>query len=146
MSILSSRIRLFRPSQKAHPDPFEPFDEDAFFGPQPIEVLRKAQWRQGARPIFELLSGAPHWEDEKFEEFMMACIRTRCGRYQDPFLYRLFLITGDRNPYVDYERCKASWEQLMVECPSWPGFRADRATPEICAMIQDLIAKTMKRL
>lgn len=111
-----------------------PLPESAF------DALRKAVWSPEARITVEFLSGTPVWEDENYDEFTIACMRGRCERWQDPFHHRLFLITGQRNALVDYERCAESWALITTRCPDWPGLRTDRTTPAIRQHVEAVLA------
>ena len=144
MGIFSSIARLFREEPIViPPDPpsmDQPLPEAAF------AALRAAVWSPEARITVEFLSGTPIWEDENYDQFAMACMRGRCDHWQDPFHHRLFLITGQRNELVDYDRCLQSWTLIADRCPDWPGLRADRTTPDIRQHIEKVLAEAMASL
>lgn len=111
-----------------------------------VQAFRQAKWSAEAVPFIELISGTPMWTDEAWEEFTMAHHHCQSDRYQDPFLYRLFLIDGEKIEGVDYARCRESWDYLRARCPRWPGFREDRCTPAIKEQILILMSDTYAAL
>lgn len=111
-----------------------------------VQALCQAQWNAEAVPSIELISGTPMWTDEAYEAFVIAHFRCRSDRYQDPFIYRLFLIDGEKIEGVDYARCRESWVYLQARCPRWPGFREDRCSPAIKEHIHTLTSDTYAAL
>ncbi|WP_038167222.1 hypothetical protein [Verrucomicrobium sp. BvORR106] len=111
-----------------------------------VQAFRQAKWNAEATPSIELVSGTPTWTDEAYEAFVIAHFHFRSERYQDPFIYRLFLIDGIKIEGVDYDRCRESWDYLRVRCPRWPGFREDRCTPAIKEQILILMRDTYAAL
>ena len=141
MRLLAWIVRLFRDEPIVlSPDPpvmDGPLPEAAF------AALRAAVWSPEARITVEFLSGTPIWEDERHDKFVMACMEGHCDRWHDPFHYRLFLITGQKNELVDYDRCEQSWNLIAANCPNWPGLRADRTTSQIRERIERILAEVM---
>lgn len=104
-----------------------------------ISELNKAVWSSNAVINIELLSGAPFWGDERFDEFVMACKGRSSERIHDLNVWRLYLITGERSQLADYTRCEESWNYVLLRCPNWPGFRPERRMPEIASRIKTMI-------
>lgn len=101
MGFPSFIARLFRREPTVVPPEMEPMDQ-----PIPetaLAALQSAVWSPDAPINVEFCSGTPFWEDENYDVFMLRCGRGRCDRWQEPFVYRLYLITGQRNRMVDYE-------------------------------------------
>lgn len=94
----------------------------------------------------ELISGVPFWSDEGFDEIVQRSMRVGSDRWREPFLHRLFLLTGEKLEGVDYPRCEATWNYLKEKCPSWPGFYQERSDPSRGPEILRLIEETYQEL
>ncbi len=144
MGFPSFIARLFRREPTVVPPELEPMDQ-----PIPetaLAALQSAVWSPDAPINVEFCSGTPFWEDENYEVFAIRCMRGGCERWQEPFLYRLFLITGRRYELADYDRCLESWELVTTKCPDWPGLRDDRTTPAIKEQIEQILKEAFASL
>lgn len=111
-----------------------------------IPSTRGLQKEEEAFMNVELCRGTPFWSDEGFDEIVMGCLRAKNERVDDPFLYRLYLLTGKQYEGVDYQRCEESWNYLKQRCPTWPGFDASRRNPVRGPEIMVQIAETHAEL
>jgi hypothetical protein len=94
----------------------------AFSFPQEaIEILRGVRWNPDAAWQFDLLSGGIIWDDEFPSEVTSICINENNWAFRAVLGYRASLIRGKPD-----ERLRPAWEQLLHECPEWPGFRPER--------------------
>jgi hypothetical protein len=110
-----------------------------FLAERAINKLKQAVWSPNASLNIELLSGTPFWDDERFDEFLMACTDESSDRIHDLNLWRCYLVTGEKSPLADYDRCEETWNDVLLRCPSWPGFRSERCTPDIANQINVMI-------
>lgn len=99
------------------------------YPPAVIRIMRGLQKDEEAFMNVELCRGVPFWSDEGYNEICQACWQVGCERTDDPFFYRLYLLTGEQKDGIDYQRCEESWNYLKQHCPTWPGFDATRRDP-----------------
>jgi hypothetical protein len=85
-----------------------------------LAVLREDA---NARMYYELMSGALVWSDELPPVDQLESGEPNCLR--GVWRYRTTLMLGEPE-----EKIRAGWERLLAWCPSWPGFLADRRTPD----------------
>jgi hypothetical protein len=107
-----------------------------YFPEQAVAVLRTARFDPTARPGLELLSGALVWDDEAYLEFAAVCCHFRCLAVWEPVVYRSTLILGRPD-----ERCKRGWDELQRRCPGWPGFRPERHSESLRAVLEQQLAE-----
>ena len=87
-------------------------------------ILDRLQSDPNARLHYELMSDSLIWTDElPNHSERVKLVDTNCMR--GVFRFRTTLIIG--KPEEEYRAC---WEQAKTLCPNWPGFLADRQTPE----------------
>src|SRR5262245_41387493 len=96
--------------------------DSALFSEAELSLLRGARYDPNAIRHCDLFAGGFFWSDEAIKELAMA---------SDNYLHR----------YVIYYRSLLSqgkaptpfplWDQLLRECPDWPGFRPERRTSEL---------------
>ena len=70
---------------------------------------------------YEVMSGGFAWSDERLSQSATACMCMGAGRFAFLMGYRASLIRGSPR-----EELRPPWDQLLRECPEWPGFRPDR--------------------
>ena len=85
--------------------------------------LNDLSFSKTALPIYEVMSGALMWEDEKPEIPF-----SELGWFRAVLAYRTSIILGQ--PRREFE---SIWSALREIAPNWPGFRAERctSTPEL---------------
>jgi hypothetical protein len=99
--------------------------------PEPaLAILREARWDPDATHSFEIMSGGFQWSDERLGEAALACMA--CGSWAFRYVmgYRASLIRG-----VPREGLRPPWDQLLQECPNWPGFCPERVSPLLAAKL-----------
>jgi hypothetical protein len=101
------------------------------FPAQAIDILRKAKWSSIAKRTFDGLSGGFIWDDELPEGAIEACTRIDNWAFRLVLAYRASLITGEPR-----EECRAPWDQLLRECPEWPGFQSERQSAELRGQLE----------
>jgi hypothetical protein len=102
---------------------------DEMLFPEPaLAVLRQARWETNALRSYEIMSGGFQWSDERLGEAARICMEHRSWAFRYVLGYRASLTRG-----APREGLRAPWDQLLRECPDWPGFRAERVSPELAA-------------
>ena len=91
-----------------------------------IEILQNTKWSPDAKRSYELMSGGFHWSDEGLPNVTMICFEVESWAVRYVMGYRASLIRGKPR-----EELKGPWDQLLTECPNWPGFRAERCHPSL---------------
>jgi hypothetical protein len=96
------------------------------FPEKALAILRKTKWNPQAKWFYEGMSGGLIWDDEFPEEALTACVSV--GNWALRFVvgYRASLIRESPR-----EELRASWDQLLRQCPQWPGFRPERRASEL---------------
>lgn len=101
-------------------------------------LLNALPFRESARHVFEMMSGAVMWEDEvadlPFSEI---------GWFRVALAYRSSLIVGA--PRQEFE---AVWVALRKAAPDWPGFRSERCarSEELARFLADAKKKSVRTL
>src|SRR5690242_5971398 len=91
------------------------------FPAEAIDILRQTRFDPDAKRSFDGMSGGFRWDDEFPNEAITACMRINNYAFRVVIAYRASLVSGKPR-----EELRASWDQLLRECPEWPGFRPDR--------------------
>jgi hypothetical protein len=66
------------------------------------------------------MSGGFAWSDERLSQSSTACMAQESWAFRVVTGYRASLIRG-----APREELRPPWDQLLRECPEWPGFRPD---------------------
>jgi hypothetical protein len=103
------------------------------FPPEALALLRKACWDANARRRYEILSGGFAWSDERLWDVAPICMAQGSWAFRYLMGYRASLIRG-----MPRDALRAPWDQLLRECPDWPGFRLERSNP---ALLRELEAE-----
>lgn len=90
-----------------------------------IAFLRESVFDPDASVGFELLSGAVHWDDERFLDFFCVCNAGGPNYAKELFAYRTSLLVGHPR-----EELQFAWDEVRVRCPEWIGFRPERVTAD----------------
>lgn len=88
-----------------------------------LKILRKTRWNPKAKCSYEGMSGGLWWDDEFPDSAIDACVEMDNWAFRFVIGYRASLIMGEPR-----EELRTTWEQLVNECPDWPGLQ-----PEICS-------------
>lgn len=91
-----------------------------------LTILRRTRWRLDAKREFDGMSGGFYWDDELPDEVITTSLRLDNYAYRCVIGYRTSLIVGEPR-----EELRGPWDQLLEECPEWPGFRPERRDPEL---------------
>src|SRR5262249_52343053 len=95
--------------------------------PEPaLAILRQARRDANARRSYEIMSGGFAWSDERRGEVTFICMEHGSWAFRYVLGYRASLIRG-----APREGLRASWDQLLRECPQWPGFDPERRSPTL---------------
>lgn len=87
-----------------------------------IEVLRQTRWDPDATREWDLMADGFFWSDEGFRETLDKCGPEVVNPFRCVFAYRASLVRSA--PRAELQE---SWDQLIAQCPTWPGFRPERA-------------------
>jgi hypothetical protein len=82
-------------------------------------LLDDLAFRKSARQLYEVMSGSVMWDDEK-----ASIPFSQLGWFRAALAYRSSVILG--KPRIEFEPV---WRELQRVAPNWPGFRAERCTP-----------------
>jgi hypothetical protein len=85
--------------------------------PNVVELFRATHYDPNAVRRAELLTASFMWSDE------VGGVPGNLAPVRALFGYRGSLQRGRRD-----ESLRESWEQLLVACPNWPGFRPERCS------------------
>src|SRR4051794_40111078 len=99
---------------------------ESLFPAAAIEALRKTRWDPQSTLHYEAMSGGLFWSDEFSREATYACIDAENYAYRYLIAYRASLINGEPR-----EEIRAVWDQMLQECPDWPGFRPERSSMDL---------------
>src|SRR5262249_44476426 len=102
--------------------------DEMLFPEAALAILRQARWDPNATHSFEVVSGGFAWSDERLQEAAAACMEHRSWAFRYLMGYRASLTRG-----APREELRPPWDQLLRECPEWPGFRSERSGPEVAA-------------
>ena len=102
-------------------------DQPTLFSEAELSVLRNSRYDPEAARAYDMFSGGFYWSDEGIEDL---------ARASDNYLYRYLihhraLISEgkSRGPFT-------LWEQLLLACPNWPGFRPERRAPALASDLE----------
>ena len=93
-----------------------------------LAILRQARWEPDATHSYEVMSGGFAWSDERLSQLSTACMAEGSWAFRYLMGYRASLIRG-----APREELRPPWDQLLRECPEWPGFRPERSDPSLAA-------------
>jgi len=88
-----------------------------------IIILRRAFWQPDARRFYEMMTGSFWWTDELIQEVAQLCSGRNNWSFRYLMAYRASLIRGKPN-----EGFCPVWDQIIRECPNWPGLRPERSS------------------
>jgi hypothetical protein len=94
------------------------------FSEAEIVFLRGCVFDPTANYGCEMTSGAIHWCDEKFLEFVILSHYRGQNNAKQLFAYRTSLLVGKPR-----EEFRNAWDALKLACSEWIGFRPERVTP-----------------
>jgi hypothetical protein len=103
----------------------------ALFPANAIAAMRETKWNPSARMAYEGFSGGLMWDDEFPDEAIEACVNVDNWAYRSVIAYRASLVRG-----LPREDLRQWWDQLARECPNWPGFRSERRSPDLLAILE----------
>jgi hypothetical protein len=102
---------------------------DQMLFPEPaLIVLRAARWDSNATHSYEIMSGGFAWSDERLSQAAAVCLEHSNYAVRFVMGYRASLTRG-----APRDELRAPWDQLLRECPEWPGFRPERASSALAA-------------
>ena len=110
------------------------------FPDEAIAVLRDASWRPDAERDYDLLAGGFVWSDEGLSEAARVSVEAS-NSARMVIGYRASLIVGE--PRVELTE---PWEQLLLACPDWPGFRVERVNPALRDELNAVGEESLKQL
>jgi hypothetical protein len=90
-----------------------------------LAILRRTRCDANAHYWYDGMSNCPIWDDEFPLTALIECALRDNWAFRFVLLYRSSLILGKPR-----EEIRASWDQLALECPQWPGFRPERRSTE----------------
>ncbi|PQO33449.1 hypothetical protein C5Y96_11440 [Blastopirellula marina] len=96
------------------------------FPEEVLAILRQTTWDPKAICIFDGVSGGLLWSDEYPPEAMAVCFSSNNWAFRYVLAYRASLIQGEPR-----EEFSAPWDQLVEQCPNWPGLRPERQSPTL---------------
>jgi hypothetical protein len=97
-----------------------------------LDILRQARFDEKAVRKYEKLSGGFWWSDERIYDVVGLCMEVDSHAYQYALAFRASLSNG--TPRDDL---RDAWDQLLRECPNWPGFRLERRATSLASELQD---------
>ena len=100
--------------------------DQVLFPEEALAILRQAQWDANATHSYEVMSGGFAWSDERLSQSATACMAHGSWAFRFLMGYRASLIRGSPR-----EELRPPWDQLLRECPEWPGFRPERRDPSL---------------
>jgi len=103
---------------------------EMLFPDEAFALLQQARWDASATRQYEIMSGGFAWSDEWPSDVAYLCVERGSWAFRYVMGYRASLIRG-----APREELRAPWDQLLRECPEWPGFRPERSSP---ALTKDL--------
>ena len=111
--------------------------EQVLFPEPALVILRQASGDVNASHSYEMLSGGFAWSDECLRQAARICMEHGSWAVRYVMGYRASLIREDPR-----EDLRPPWDQLLRECPDWPGFRPERRDP---SWAQELDRERRKR-
>lgn len=106
-----------------------------------IEILRQARWSADAERRYELLSGGFAWSDERLGDAAQICVELDSWAFRFVMGYRASLIGN-----APRQELKEPWDQLLAQCPEWPGFRPERCDPLLAPELAEAYEKLSDEL
>jgi hypothetical protein len=95
--------------------------DQMLFPEEALAILRQARWDANATHSYEVMSGGFAWSDERISQSATACMAHGSWAFRFLMGYRASLTRGSSR-----EELRPPWDQLLRECPEWPGFRPER--------------------
>jgi hypothetical protein len=105
--------------------------EEMLFPEAALAILRQARWDASATHSYEIMSGGFRWSDERLGEVVFICMDHGSWAFRYVLGYRASLIRQ-----APREELRAPWDQLLRECPEWPGFRPERMHPALAGELE----------
>jgi len=102
--------------------------DQMLFPEEALVILRQARWDANATHSYKVMSGGFAWSDERLSQAATACMAHGSWAFRFLMGYRASLISGRPR-----EELRLPWDQLLRECPEWPGFRSERRDPSLAA-------------
>lgn len=115
-------------------------NNDWTFPEKVLAILRQTVWDPTAICIFDGISGGLLWSDEYPREAMEECFSENNWAFRYVLAYRASLIRGEPR-----DEFSAPWDQLMEECPNWPGLRPERQSPALREQLDQAQARFKKK-
>jgi len=106
-----------------------------------LAILRKAHYDEKATRNYEILSGGFWWSDELLRDVATVCMEVDSYAYGYVMAYRASISTG--TPRDDL---RGAWDQLLLECPDWPGFRPERCATTLARDLHEESIRTLAQL
>ena len=106
-----------------------------------IAILREARWQPDAKRSFELMSGGFVWSDERLGDISLLCVELDNWAFREVIAYRASMIRNA--PRTELHE---PWDQLMQECPDWPGFRPERSDHSLMKALDAESDESIQRL
>jgi hypothetical protein len=107
------------------------------FPERALSILRAARWDPNASYSYEIMSGGFAWSDERLAEAASICTEQGSWAFRVIMGYRTSLIRQ-----IPREELRSPWDQLLRECPDWPGFRPERRAPSLAPALDREWRKT----
>lgn len=104
---------------------------EQLFPVEALAILRQAKWDANAKRSYDAMSGGFGWSDERLGDVAFLCVEVGNWAFRYLMGYRASLIRG-----APREELRAAWDQLRRECPDWPGFRPERASPDLAVELK----------
>lgn len=99
---------------------------EQLFPVEALAIFRQATWDANAKRSYDAMSGGFGWSDERLGDVADICIKVGNWAFRYLMGYRASLIRG-----TPRDELRAAWDQLQREYPDWPGFRPERASPDL---------------
>ncbi|MFN3148595.1 hypothetical protein [Bremerella sp.] len=115
-------------------------NNDWTFPDNVLAILRQTTWDPAAICIFDGVSGGLLWSDEYPREAMAECLSDNNWAFRYVLAYRASLIRGEPR-----EEFSAPWDQLVAECPNWPGLRPERQSIALCDQLNAAQARFARK-
>ncbi len=79
-----------------------------------------------------MMSGSFYWSDERLGDVVSICRQQGSWAFRFLMGYRASLIFGNPD-----DSLRPTWDQLLNECPNWPGFRPERSSQTLAATLDN---------
>jgi hypothetical protein len=100
--------------------------DQMLFPEEALAILHEGRWDANATHSYEVMSGGFAWSDERLSQSATACMAHGSWAFRFLMGYRASLIRGSPR-----KELRPPWDQLLRECPEWPGFRPERRDPSL---------------